>query len=51
MTKVLVGHRIIKGVDFGARFELYSDIQRNETDFSYGLNISMNMKVFEKTVK
>jgi hypothetical protein len=50
-TKLLIGHPIMKGVDFGIRFESYYDLQRKTNDFSYGLNISVNAKVFEKTVK
>lgn len=50
-SKLLVGHPIMKGVDFGVRFESYYDLQRKTNDFSYGLNISVNAEVFEKSVK
>jgi len=49
-SKILVAHQIMKGVNFGIRFESYYDIQRKSQDFSYGLNISVNAKVFEKTL-
>jgi len=49
-SKFLLGHQIMKGVNFGIRFESYYDIQRKSDDFSYGLNISVNAKVFEKKI-
>jgi hypothetical protein len=50
-TKLLFSHDIMKGVNLGFRFESYYDLQRKWNDFSYGLNISVNTKVFEKKLK
>ena len=50
-SKLLLSHAIIKGVDLGFRFESYYDLDRKWNDFSYGLNISVNAKVFEHTTK
>ena len=50
-SKLLIGHQIMKGVDLGIRYESYYDVQRKTQDFSYGLNISVNAKVFEKKLK
>jgi len=50
-TKLLIDHQIMKGVNFGFRFESYYDTQRKSNDFSYGLNISANAKVFERKPK
>ena len=50
-SKLLIGHKIMKGVNFGFRFESYYDLQRNTNDFSYGLNLSVNAKIFEKNLK
>jgi len=50
-SKLLVGHDIINGVNMGFRFESYYDLQRKSNDFSYGLNISVNAEVFEKSLK
>jgi len=50
-SKLLLQHPVMKGVDFGIRFESYYDIQRKSNDFSYGLNISVNASVFEHVVK
>jgi hypothetical protein len=50
-SKLLISHPIMQEVDFGVRFESYYDLQRKTNDFSYGLNISVNAKVFEKTLK
>ena len=47
-SKLLIGHQIMKGVDFGIRFESYYDLKQKRNDFSYGLNVSVNAKVFEK---
>jgi len=49
--KLLIGHNIMKGVNFGFCIETYYDLQRNANDFSYGLNISVNGEVFEKKWK
>jgi hypothetical protein len=49
--KLLIGHNIMKGVNFGFCIETYYDLQRNTNDFSYGLNISVNGEVFEKKWK
>jgi hypothetical protein len=50
-SKLLIAHQVLKGVDLGIRFESYYDIQRKSNDFSYGLNISVNAKVFEGNTK
>jgi hypothetical protein len=50
-SKLLVGHQVMKGVNFGFRLETYYDLQRKQNDFSYGLNVSVNATVFEKTLK
>lgn len=50
-SKVLIGHDILKGVNFGIRFESYYDLQRQSNDFSYGLNISVNGEIFEWNMK
>jgi len=50
-SKLLLSHEVVKGVDLGVRFESYYDVDRHWTDFSYGLNISVNAKVFEHTTK
>lgn len=50
-SKLLVGHDIMKGVNFGFRLESYYDLQRKRNDFSYGLNISVNATVFERTFR
>jgi len=50
-SKILLGHEIYKGIDFGFRIESYYDLQRNENDFSFGLNISVNGEIFEKNWK
>ncbi len=50
-SKLLVGHDIMKGVNFGFRLESNYDMQRRRNDFSYGLNISVNATVFEKTFR
>ncbi len=50
-SKLLVGHDVVQGVNFGFRVETYYDLQRKSNDFSYGLNISVNAKVFEKKLK
>ena len=50
-SKLLIGHAITKGVDFGFRLESYYDMQRKSNDFSYGLNISVNARVFDKKLK
>ena len=50
-SKLLLSHQIVKGVDLGVRFESYYDLDRHWNDFSYGLNISVNAKVFEHTTK
>ena len=47
-AKLLLEQQVLKGVHFGIRLETYSDIQRKSTDFSYGVNISVNETVFEK---
>lgn len=48
-SKFLFGNEITKGVNLSLRFESYYDLQRKWNDFSYGLNISVNAEVFEKT--
>lgn len=50
-SKLLIGHDILKGVNFGFRIESYYDLQRNANDFSYGLNLSVNGEIFEKNLK
>jgi len=50
-SKVLLSHDIVKGVNFGFRIESYYDLQRSTNDFSFGLNISVNAKVFEKNLR
>jgi len=50
-SKLLLEHQVMKGVNFGFRLESYYDIQRKSNDFSYGLNISVNAKVFENKKK
>lgn len=50
-SKLLVGHEITKGVNFGLRFESYYDLQRQSNDYCYGLNITVNARVFEKKLK
>lgn len=50
-SKFVFGNEITKGVNLSVRFESYYDLQRQWNDFSYGLNISVNEKVFERTVK
>ena len=50
-SKLLIGHDILKGVNFGFRIESYYDLQRNANDFSYGLNLSVNGEIFEKNWK
>jgi len=50
-SKLLLGHDIMKGVNFGFRIESYYDLQRNANDFSYGLNLSVNGEIFEKNWK
>jgi len=50
-SKLLFIQQIIRGVDLGIRFESYYDIQRKWEDFSYGVNVTVNAKVFEKAVK
>jgi len=50
-SKLLVAHQIMKGVNFGFRVESYYDTQRKSHDFSYGLNLSVNATLFEKTPK
>jgi hypothetical protein len=50
-SKLFIGHNIMNGVNFGFRFESYYDLQRKSNDFSYGLNISVNARVFEKKLK
>lgn len=50
-SKLLLGHDIMKGVNFGFRFESYFDLQRRAHDFSYGLNLSINAQAFEKDLK
>jgi hypothetical protein len=50
-SKLLLEHQVMKGVNFGFRLESYYDIQRKSNDFSYGLNISVNAKVFESKQK
>ena len=50
-SKFLFSQQIIKGVNMGARFEAYYDLQRHSLDYSYGLNISVNASFFEKKVK
>jgi hypothetical protein len=50
-SKLLLSHSIFKGVDFGFRIESYYDIQRNDNDFSFGLNFSVNGEIFEKNWK
>jgi len=49
--KLLIGHDIMKGLNFGFRIESYYDLQRNANDFSYGLNISVNLEVFDWNIK
>jgi hypothetical protein len=50
-AKLFLGHQIMKGVNFGFLFESYYDTHRKSNDFSYGLNISVDAKVYEKTLK
>jgi hypothetical protein len=50
-SKFLFSQQIIKGVNMGARFEAYYDLQRHSLDYSYGLNISVNACLFEKKVR
>jgi len=50
-AKLLLSHQVVKGVDFGIRFESYYDNDRKSNDFSYGLNISVNASVFEHATK
>lgn len=50
-SKLLLNKDITKGVNFGLRFESYLDLHRHWLDFSYGMNISVNGSVFEKTLK
>lgn len=50
-SKFLIDHQIMNGVKLGIRLETYYDMQRTNTDFSYGLNISANSKVFHKKTK
>ncbi len=50
-SKFLFGNEITKGVNLSVRFESYYDLQRKWNDFSYGLNISVNEKVFERKPK
>lgn len=50
-SKLLFAQQIMKGVSFGFRIESYYDLQRKWNDFSYGLNISVNEKVFERKPK
>jgi hypothetical protein len=51
VSKFLLRHQITKGVNLGFRFESYYDLQRKWNDFSYGLNISVNEKVFERKAR
>jgi hypothetical protein len=50
-SKFLFGNEITKGVTLSIRYESYFDLQRKWNDFSYGLNISVNEKVFERKPK
>lgn len=50
-SKFLFGNEITQGVTLSIRYESYFDLQRKWNDFSYGLNISVNEKVFEKKPK
>jgi hypothetical protein len=50
-SKFEFGNEITKGVALSIRFESYYDLQRKWNDFSYGLNISVNAKVFESKQK
>jgi hypothetical protein len=50
-SKFEFGNEITKGVALSIRFESYYDLQRKWNDFSYGLNISVNEKVFERKPK
>lgn len=50
-SKFIFGNEITKGVNLSIRFESYYDLQRDWNDFSYGLNISVNEKVFERKPK
>lgn len=50
-SKLLIGHQIMQGVNFGFRFESYFDTQRKSHDFSYGLNLSVNATIFENSLK
>jgi hypothetical protein len=49
-SKLLLSHEVMKGVTFSFRFESYYDLQRKSNDFSYGLNISVNAGIFEKSM-
>lgn len=49
-TKILVGKEITKGVSFAFRFESYYDVAERMHEYSYGLNISVNARVFEKRI-
>jgi len=51
VTKFLFSKQITQGVDLSFRFESYFDLQRKWNDFSYGMNISVNAKVFERKPK
>jgi len=50
-SKFIFSRQIMKGVNTGFRFESYYDQHRHALDYSYGLNISVNASLFEKTVK
>jgi hypothetical protein len=50
-SKLLIGHQVMKGVNFGFRLESYYDVHRKSNDFSYGLNISVKADVFKKRGK
>jgi len=50
-SKFMFGNEITKGVNFSIRFESYYDLKRKQNDYSYGLNISVNAKVFERKQK
>jgi hypothetical protein len=50
-SKFMFGNQITKGVYFSFRVESYYDLQRKTNDYSCGLNISVNAKVFENKRK
>jgi hypothetical protein len=50
-SKLLLSQQVMKGVSLGFRLESYYDTHRKSNDFSYGLNLSVAMNVFQKNMK